>query len=103
MTSTAVVLMAASDCAVPEWSHLCQVCLTFYPEGAQWAEPEPVLVSEGFLGSTAGDDAGSTGSSTMQQCVTASDSHACHACCAQILFHVELERVESSPSWCVTE
>lgn len=32
----------------------CQVCLTFHPEGSEWAESEPVLVSEGFLGSTAG-------------------------------------------------
>lgn len=33
----------------------CQVCLTFHPEGAEWDEPEPVVVSEGFLGSTAGN------------------------------------------------
>lgn len=31
-----------------------QVCLTFHPEGAEWDEPEPVIISEGFLGSTAG-------------------------------------------------
>lgn len=35
-------------------THAVQVCLTFHPEGAEWAEPEPVLVSEGFLGNTAG-------------------------------------------------
>jgi hypothetical protein len=33
-----------------------QVCMTFHPEGTEWDEPEPVLVSEGFLGSTAGAD-----------------------------------------------
>jgi vacuolar protein sorting-associated protein 13A/C len=33
------------------------VCLTFYPEGAEWDEPEPVIISEGFLGSTAGVEA----------------------------------------------
>lgn len=31
-----------------------QVCLTFHPEGAEWVDPEPVIISEGFLGSTAG-------------------------------------------------
>jgi hypothetical protein len=36
-----------------------QVCLTFHPEGAEWAEPEPVLVSEGYLSSTAGGLGGS--------------------------------------------
>jgi vacuolar protein sorting-associated protein 13A/C len=37
-----------------------QVCLTFHPDGADWNEAEPVVVSDGFLGSTAGIDSASS-------------------------------------------
>lgn len=36
------------------WCVVLQVCLTFHPEGAEWVDPDPVVISEGFLGSTAG-------------------------------------------------